>query len=209
MKSLIWKSAAGLLVVVVGVLAFGRTTYASHLKISIDETTNAVAGQPAQLRAHLTDDSGAPVAGATVSFYTTGTFLGATGQEEIASAVTNDQGLAVATYEPRDAGTYNIQVDYSLPKDTTVEHSTSSMTVSGAVGQVYNQTAGVHIPGLNSWLIIVVASIIWSILFGVGITVIRIARASGSAEGRALPEAQLAAAPVAQRQVVEAGVRRS
>ncbi len=200
MKSLIWKSAAGLLVVVVGVLAFGRTTYASHLKITVDESTNAVAGQPAQLRAHLTDDNGAPVAGATVSFYTTGTFLGAKGQEEIASAVTNDQGLAVATYQPRDPGTYDITVDYSLPKDTTVEHSTSSMTVSGAVGQVYNQTAGVRIPGLNSWLIIAVASIIWSILFGVGVTVIRIARAGGSEE----PAPRPVAAAVARAQVAEA-----
>lgn len=205
MKRLSWSVAAVLAVLGGTLLTGGGTAYASHVNIRVDVPTDAVAGQPAQLRAHLTSESGQPVSGATVVFYTQGTFLGVTGDEEIARAVTDANGLAVATYEPRSPGQHDIRVDYGLPGDVALEHATTTLATADAPGQLVRQTAGVQVPGLNSWLIIAVVSVIWTILFGVGLTLIRIAAAGRSPAPVRQP---VAAAAPHQREPVEAGATR-
>lgn len=212
MNRVTWKIAAVLALLVAGLLPVGGVAHASHLNVRVDTPAQALVGQPVQLQAHLTNDSGQPVSGATVAFYTQATFLGVTGDQEIARAVTDANGLAVATYEPRDAGVRDIRVDYALPGDATAEHVTATVTADGAPRQFIRQTAGVQIPGLNSWLIIAVVSIVWTILFGVGVTVVRVAHAGGAVVGAAQAPSAVpgprAAAPSRQREAIGAGVER-
>lgn len=181
MKSLLWKLPVALLLLLGGGLGLASTAQASHVNVRITESTDAVVGQPVQLQAHFTSAStGQPVAGAVATFYMQGDFIGVSGDVEIGRSVTNQDGIATITYEPRDAGQHQVRVDYTLANDTAVEHAPASINVADAPGQVFQQTAGVRVPGLNRWLIIAIASLIWAILFGVAVTVVRIARAAGA-----------------------------
>jgi hypothetical protein len=58
-----------------------------------------------------------------------------------------------------------------------MEQITTSIAVEGSADQLYVQMAGIQVPGLNSWLIIGLLSVVWGILFFVAVAVIRIARA--------------------------------
>ncbi len=201
MRSLTWKIAGGLAVVFVAVLTLARPADAAHLRVAFNPTVQATAGQPVQLQARVTSDAGDAVSGATVTFTTRESFDGVSGAAEIARAVTNNDGVATASYTPRDAGNEDITVDYAAPGDSTPEQGTMTLAVAPAApGQLYQQQAGLRVPGLNAWLIIAVASLIWAILFGVAVTVVRIARA-GSAPEEA-PGAVLAT--VREREPVEA-----
>lgn len=182
MKATIWKTT-GLLLLAVTAMGIGMVTagtaHASHLNVRVAEPTPAIVGQQGQLEATVTSaDAGLPAAGVPVTFYAHATFGKASGYMEIGRAVTDANGVAKITYVPREAGTHDIRVDYAQ-SGAAVEQTTASIAVDGSPSQLYVQKAGVQIPGLGSWLIIVVLSTVWAILLGVGVTLIRIAARSG------------------------------
>lgn len=167
---------------IAGLVALGAasTARASHLRVSIAEVTPASVGESSMLDATVTAvDTEQPVAGVPVTFYVHATFGKADGFMEIGKGVTDARGVAVVSYAPRESGTHEIRVEYATPGEAATEQTTGSVAVSGAQAQMYTQTAGIQIPGVNSGLIILVLSIIWALLFGVGLTLIRIAAARG------------------------------
>ncbi len=177
MKPFVWK-AAGLLVLVVLALGSAATAHASHVKVEVIEPASAIAGQPSELSAALTSaDTGQPVVGLTVTFFAHASFSGVEGYMEIGRAVTNNEGVAAISYAPRESGPHDIRMDYVPSAGGTVEQATAAVSVDGSAGQLYVQKAGIQVPGLNSWLIIGLLSVVWGILFFVAVAVIRIARA--------------------------------
>jgi hypothetical protein len=190
MRLMVWK-LAGLAALVVAALGVVGTAHASHLNVRVSEPTAAVAGQPSELDAAVTSaDTRQAVAGVPVTFYVHGSFGKVSGFMEIGHGVTNAQGIATVSYVPREGGAHEVRVDYATPAGGTTEQTTGTVAVDGSPNQLYVQTAGVQVPGLNSWLIIVVLTLVWGILFGVGLMVIRIA-ATRSA-GRAVATRPLA-----------------
>jgi len=176
-KSFVWK-AAGLMVLVVLAVGAAAPAHASHVQVKVVEPTPAIAGQASELDAALTSaDTGQPVAGVSVTFLAHGSFDDVSGYMEIGRAVTNSQGIAAVSYAPREAGTHDIRIEYALPAGGTTEDTTASIAVAGSGDQLFVQTAGIQVPGLNSWLIIGLLSVVWGILFFVAITVVRIAHA--------------------------------
>lgn len=212
MKSTIWKTTGFLLLVAIGVgIGIGTvgTAHASHLNVAVNEPTPALVGQTSELDATVTSaDASLPVAGVPVTFYAHATSGKVSGYMEIGRAVTDAKGVAKIDFVPSEAGTHDIRVDYTqasgaagqTASGAAVEQTKTSVAVGGSPSQMYVQTAGVQVPGLGSWLIIVVLSIVWAILFGVSLTVIRIAARSGGS-----PAAALVAEAAGRRSAVGAG----
>jgi hypothetical protein len=168
---------------IVGAAAFGwaSAAQASHLSVRISESTPAMVGQASVLDATvMSADTGQPVAGVPVTFYSHASFGKTSGFMEIGRAVTDASGVAAISYVPREGGEHEIRVDYAAAGGAATEQTTGTVVVDGSDGQMYVQTAGIHVPGLNAGLIMLVLSIVWAILFGVGLTVVRIAAARSS-----------------------------
>jgi hypothetical protein len=193
MKTIVLTAAAALALVAFGV-GSALTAHASPLEVSIASATNAVVGQPGDVSATLVSpDTGKPMAGVNVTFLAHATFGKVDGFMEVGQAVTNSQGIASVSYVPRDPGDQAIEVSYVPTTGAKAETATGSISVAGAPAQMYVQTAGIQVPGLNSWLIVGLLTIVWGTLFGVGVTVIRIARA-GQGETR-VARREMATAP--------------
>jgi hypothetical protein len=177
MKTILLTAAAAIAVVATGV-GSAISAHASPLNVSIASATNAVVGQPNEISATLlSPDTGKPMSGVNVTFLAHATFGKMDGFMEVGQATTNIQGIASVSYVPRDPGSEAIEISYVPTAGAKAETATGSINVAGAPSQMYTQTAGIQVPGLNSWLIVGLLTIIWGTLFGVGVTVLRIARA--------------------------------
>ena len=193
MKTIVLTAAAALALVVFGV-GSARSAHASPLQVSIASATNAVVGQPGEISATLVSpDTGKPMAGVNVTFLAHATFGKVDGFAEVGQAVTNDQGIASISYVPRQPGDEAIKVTYATAPGAKPEEASGTISVAGAPSQLYVQTAGIQVPGLSSWLIVGLLMVVWGTLFGVGVSVIRIARA-GQGETR-IARREMATAP--------------
>lgn len=160
------------------VFALAGTAAASHVNAVITVPDKATVGQPVEVQVTLRSaDEGLPVADVTVMFYTDASFGDVTGEVELGQAVTDKNGVATLTHEPRSASEHQIRIEYLPPGESEPEVATTSISVTGSTSQLHRSTAGVEIPGLNVWLIIALVSGVWAILFSVALRVIAIARA--------------------------------
>ena len=177
MKTIILTAA-----VAVALVAFGIggavSAHASPLAVSITSATNAVVGQPGEISATLASpDTGEPMTGVNVTFMAHATFGNVDGFVEVGRAVTNSDGVASISYTPREPGDQAIKVSYVPAAGAKPEEASGTISVAGASAQLYVQTAGIQVPGLNVWLIVGLLTVVWGTLLGVGVTLIRIARA--------------------------------
>jgi len=161
-------------------LAGAGTASASHVVVEVAGPNEATVGSAVTVQASLhSADDGLPLANTPVAFYTEGSFAGVSGEVELGTAVTDQNGLAILRYEPRSAGEHQIRVEYLTPGEATPETATASVISVAGASQLYQSTSGIQVPGLNVWLIIALVTVVWSILFSVGLRVVAIARAGG------------------------------
>ena len=176
---------AVLVAVVMGtaIFALAGSAEASHAMLEVTAPANLTAGDSVDIQAVLhSADDGEAVPGATISFYMDGSFGGVDSKVLLGQAVTDKDGVAHLSYIPRTAGEHQVHVEYMTPGSSEPEVATWSHDVSGAPHQFYQSTAGVQIPGLNSWMLMAVVGMVWAILLSVAVRVIAIAGA-GSDEG--------------------------
>lgn len=189
-----------------GLLLGGQAGADDHAVTQLTAAVPAQAtlGQSIEARARLTDATGKPIAKAVVAFSTQRTFLGTTDLSVLAEATTDTNGDAAVTVELRVAGTFEIKAVYLGDERHAPATAASPITVSGDA-QLYVQTAGVRVPGLNEppqsgavvlgepngllrfidglwpalsgWPIALVLLTIWSLYVFVAYLVTRIARA--------------------------------
>jgi hypothetical protein len=174
MKSILFKASATLLVVGIAALSMAGTARASHIRVDLDVPNEAAIGRPMEVQAHFHSESDAAIADMTVTFHEEVTFGGVTSDVELGGAVTDEDGFAALTYEPRTAGTREIHVRYTYG-DGEVEDAVASFTVPATGQQLYRSTAGVKIPGLRVGLLMALVAIVWAILLSVAGRVIAIA----------------------------------
>ncbi len=169
-------------VLAIAIAGFGpaRTANAAHVVATITTPDVFEVGQPGQLQVTLLSDN-QPVAGTVITVYTDASFGGVTGQVEIGTIVTNENGLALFEYEPRHASDHAIRMEFLAPGDTEPTSIGATIEVTGTL-QLHRSTAGIQIPGLNVWLIIAFVSSIWFLLFSVAWRVFAIAQADPAAE---------------------------
>ena len=170
--------AATSVVAAVMSLALAGPAGASHVTVRVGVPGTLEVGTVASIPVALNSADGAPLAHTPVSFYLDATFAGVSGKVEVGNAVTDSAGLATLAYRPRVAGHHDIRVEYFLPNEPQPEIATISVEVSGET-QLYVADPGLSIPGLNVGLLMAILTTVWSILFGVAVVLIRIARAGG------------------------------
>lgn len=192
MRTIVLTAAAAIALLAFGVGA--ATAHSAPLTVSIASATNAVVGQPSEISATVVSpDTGEPVSGVTVTFLAHAAFGRMDGFVEVGQTVTNSQGIASISFVPREPGDQAIKVSYVPAPGAKAEEASGTIAVTGAPSQLYVQTAGIQVPGMNSWLIVGLLTIVWGTLLGVGVTVIRIARA-GNGETR-VARREVATAP--------------
>ncbi|MBI4494035.1 MAG: hypothetical protein HY690_14695 [Chloroflexi bacterium] len=129
--------------------AFAQTT-AEPTTISVALPATAELGQLVTLQARLLDGSGQPLARAAVLFTSPSSFLNVSGDAVVGRAMTDEQGLAVATFEVRSAGQIAIQAEFRGSARLAPARGEATMAVGEAARQLYVQQAGVRVPGLNA-----------------------------------------------------------
>lgn len=136
-------TAAGLLV---GGQAGADDRIATQLTVAIP--TEVALGRSIEARARLTEVNGRPVAKAVIAFGASRTFLGTTDLAVLAETRTDANGAASAIFELRSAGTIEIRAVYRGDDGHAAAVADASITIAGDE-QLYVQTAGVRVPGLN------------------------------------------------------------
>lgn len=181
-KSIAIKAAAVMAILGAALFVLAGTASATTVKAEIDTLGPATAGETVDVQVSLRSaDDGLAVADTLVTVYTDASFGGVSGEVELGKAVTDENGIAVVSIQPRSAGEQELRVQYLPPGDTEPQVITTSISVSSAP-QLHKSAAGVQIPGLNVWLIMGAIGLVWSVLLSVGLRVLAIARAGADVE---------------------------
>lgn len=193
MKPLVGVGLAAV-VLATTVFAVGGSAEAIHVDLSVAPAGELVVGSPAETQVTLlTVDGVLPVAGATVTLYREASFAGVAGEIEVGRSVTDENGVAVLSYEPRAAGEHQMRVEYLPPDAVEPEEVAWSQSVAGATGQLHQSTSGIQVPGINVWILMAVLATVWTILLSVALRVVAIAhdgREADTPESVALEDAQ-------------------
>lgn len=180
MKTIALVAFAGVAALGISALSLADTARAAHVRVDLAVPDQAAIGRPMDVQAHFHSASDEAIPNLTVTFHEEVTFGGVTSDVELGRAVTDENGFAALTYEPRTAGTHEIHVRYAYDNGEE-EDAAASITVPAAGEQLYRSTAGVKIPGLNVGLLMALVAAVWTVLLTVALRVIAIARA-GSEE---------------------------
>jgi hypothetical protein len=177
MKSFTFKAFVTLLALGIAAFSLAGTAGAAHVVVDLTVPEQPAIGQPTEVRADFHSEADqSPIAGITVSFHEEVTFGGVTSDVELGQAVTDANGSAALTYEPRTPGTHEIHARYTYGGGEE-EDAAASLTVPATGQQLVRSSAGVNIPGLNVWLLMAVVAAVWAILLSVAFRVIAIAHA--------------------------------
>jgi hypothetical protein len=172
------RTAIGFFAVGVFTLALTGPALASHIHVSATVPSDVTVGEMVRIPVALEAEDGAPLRGTTVVFYLHAVFAGVTGEAEIGRAVTDETGVATLAYRPRLAGHHELRMEYATPGESKAEVVSTAFDVSGGE-QLYRSAASVEIPGVSGGLLMAVLATVWSILFGVALLIVAIARAGG------------------------------
>lgn len=157
-------------------IALAGPALASHVIVSATAPAEVTVGEVVSIPIALRDADGAPLQGTAVTFYLHAVFGGVTGEAEIGRAVTDESGVATLTYKPRLTGHHEIRIEYLAPGESEPEVATTAFDATGDV-QLYRSSPGVTVPGLSVGLLMAVLTTVWTILFGIALRLVAIARA--------------------------------
>ncbi len=139
--------------ITLGVLAFAPSDVRAQNPL---EPTQIMVGAPAQtnvggtltVQALLADAQGHPISKAVIYFTTQTTFLGENGDVELARAVTNGKGQAIAQIADDFSGTFALRAEFRGDAQYAPSNATVQIGGTGET-QVYADHVGVDIPGFN------------------------------------------------------------
>jgi hypothetical protein len=187
MKSIVFKASVAVAALGIAALSMAGSARAAHVRVDLAVPDQAAIGRPMEVQAHFHSESDDAITDMAVTFHEEVTFGGVTSDVELGGAVTDEDGFAALTYEPRTAGTHEIHVRYTYG-DGEEEDAAASLSVPATGQQLYRSTAGVKIPGLNVWLLMALVATVWAVLLSVAFRVIAIAHADeASPMGHARP----------------------
>jgi len=149
-----------------------------NLEFQAPEQVNI--GDEVMVTAGLRNEKGIPVPGANIVLTSEASFLSAEGTIELDRAATDAQGIVNFLYQARTEGPITLNVYFSGDSRYGSAQDSTELTVLGSV-QLYQQTAGVRLPGISVWLLVGVLGTVWSIYVTVMVLLALIARASPKA----------------------------
>ena len=129
--------------------AEAQTAGTEPTAIGVAGPPNIALGETVTLQAKLVGVGGAPIPKARIDFTTNTRFLQASGDTVLAEATTDATGLAVAQFVARQNGTLTFTAVFAGDSTYAASTGTAQVTVTGNQ-QLYQQQAGVLLPGLNA-----------------------------------------------------------
>ncbi|MBI2855005.1 MAG: Ig-like domain repeat protein [Chloroflexi bacterium] len=169
---------AALLAVVGSVgLALADDGGSFNTKLSLAVPSSTPLGQSVRLEARLQDGSGNPIKQGTIVFYiSTGFLSGTSGLMPIGSAATNDLGVAVLEHEPRQNGQIEVVARFLGDARHGPSQDVAKISIVGN-HQLYEAEAGIHVPFVGKWILVLVLGFIWGTYLFVVSRVLKIATA--------------------------------
>ena len=160
-------SALALATLLAGAFGWSSSAYAQQpvplVHIGIEES--ALPGEIIAISAYLVDPLGNPVYDTEIHFSYAVEFLNTEDSVEIGTAITDDTGLALTTWEPRSEGEVNITA--SFEGNEVFAPATSVGTLKVLPGeQLYRELPPYRIPGANVWLTTALITTVWVIFIG-------------------------------------------
>jgi hypothetical protein len=148
---------------------------AAGVEIAVGAPDVVSIGQMVEVKAVLSD-GGVPVEGAEVALTYEASLSGEFARVEIASATTDETGIAILTFEQRADENGEMQVVYLGPGTEPVEPYAFTIAVGGESAQLYQVSTGVTIPFVNGTLVIVVISGVWVLIAMAAINLVLVGR---------------------------------
>lgn len=186
MKSIALKGTVVSVVVALGFLAVTMRAEADHTVAVLSVPGQVAVGETIEVSALVSAaeaaspgrvSQGQVLPKTLVTFYTTESFGGVTGKVEIGRAVTDANGVAAIRHEPRATGDHQISVEYLVGGEGRTGASAVLSVAGVGTTQLYHSHSGIHIPGLNVWVLMAVLATVWAILLSVALCVMVIAHA--------------------------------
>jgi len=173
MMSLLKKSSHNLrhmlgLIVLVTVLmgAMGWSAVASAQQpvpsINLGFVESAIPGETITVSAYLTDPLGSPIYDAEIHFSYNVEFMNVSDAVDIGTAITDDTGLALVTWQPRSDGENAIVASFAGNDVFTEAIDTQTLEVLPGP-QLYRELPPYRIPGANMWLTTGLITTVWMI----------------------------------------------
>ena len=132
-------------------------------------------GEEVTVTAVLRDANAAPIPGAAIILWSPASFLSTGGAVTLGRAVTDGLGTATFLYQPRSEGAIALNAAFAGDSRYDAAQASAKVAVQGSV-QLYQETAGVRVPGIGVWLLVGILGGVWSTYFAVMVFLTLIAR---------------------------------
>jgi hypothetical protein len=171
-----WAVAAALILVLVAVPVWaGEPT-----TMEVEAGPDVALGDRVTVRVGVTDGQGGPVAGAIVVLLSPASFGATSGEMRLGQVTTDDLGWASFTYEARREGQQTLIARFPGNEGYAPAEASLDISVYGST-QLYQQEAGVRVPGIGVWLLVFLLSAFWCVYLVVMGHITLIAREGGKA----------------------------
>ncbi|HZD03561.1 MAG TPA: hypothetical protein VE173_01545 [Longimicrobiales bacterium] len=143
-------------------LAAGPT--GSVVRISVPG--HAALGQVVQVRARLLTTDGHPIPAARLTFTAPVSWAGGTeytGQMSLGSAETNDAGVAVLSLRMTSSGPIAITARFAGTEGHPSASATSSPIAVSGDAQLYTPQAGIRVPWIGPWLLLLLIALLYGL----------------------------------------------
>jgi len=161
------RSPARLLALILGValLSPAAPAFADHLVLEADTPTPAESGDAVEIEVVLRHvETQQRIPGGTVVVSREATIVGVTGEVELASATTNEDGIATLRWRQGAETDHIVLIAYATSGDIELESTPISVLVVGPKDQVFRSTSGIRIPGFGAWVLIGLIISVWGII---------------------------------------------
>jgi hypothetical protein len=110
-------------------------------------------GDEAVVTAFLKDNSGAPIAGAIILLLAPADFLSVEGVVELDRATTDGLGIARLRHQARTPNSATLVISFPGNSQYSAVKASTQVAITGTT-QLYQQNAGVRLPGVGVWLLV-------------------------------------------------------
>ena len=157
-------SALAIAVVLTGVMGWSSIASAQQPvpSINLGFEQSALPGETIAVSAYLTDPLGNPIYDAEIAFHYDVEFMNVSDSVEIGTAITDDTGLALVTWQPRSDGENHIVASFA-GNDVFTEASDTKILEVLPGEQLYRELPPYRIPGANIWLTSGLITTVWGI----------------------------------------------
>ncbi len=182
-----WRRRAISLTVLVGAalsLLQGGAA-ADHLVIELTAPEEATLGESLQITAAVYwAEDGEPADGIPITFFTDAAFAGVIGDVELGTVTTNEIGVATFPVSFLVSRQHTIRAEAVAQPGAEPESVTVPVL---ATRQLVTSEAGIRIPGIGGWLLVVLIGSVWAIMIFAAFRVVVVSRAHE--EGRGVSDA--------------------